>query len=62
MAEDGRGLEIVAVVADRWGQCGNEYGRSVYFELRWNPQDRPRTARSTTAGRGACPGRSSGSA
>ena len=41
MAEDGRGLEIVAVVADRWGQCGNEYGRSVYFELRWNPQDRP---------------------
>ena len=41
MAEDGRGLEIVAVVADCWGQCGNEYGRSVYFELRWNPQDRP---------------------
>jgi anti-sigma regulatory factor (Ser/Thr protein kinase) len=37
MAEYGRGLEIVAVVADRWGQRGNEYGRSVYFELRWNP-------------------------
>lgn len=32
---DGRGLEIVACLAHRWGQRGDEYGRCVYFELRW---------------------------
>jgi anti-sigma regulatory factor (Ser/Thr protein kinase) len=37
LAEDGRGLEIVALLAHRWGQTGDEYGRSVYFELRWDP-------------------------
>jgi anti-sigma regulatory factor (Ser/Thr protein kinase) len=35
LSEDGRGLEIVGLVAHRWGQCGDEYGRSVFFELRW---------------------------
>jgi anti-sigma regulatory factor (Ser/Thr protein kinase) len=38
LAECGRGLELVALIASRWGQCGDEYGRSVFFELRW---DRP---------------------
>ena len=37
-SEDGRGMEIVACLAHRWGQRGDEYGRCVYFELRWtNP-------------------------
>ncbi len=36
LSEDGRGLEIVALIAHRWGQCGDEFGRSVFFELRWN--------------------------
>ena len=36
-SEDGRGLEIVACLARRWGQRGDEYGRCVYFELRWEP-------------------------
>jgi len=40
-SEDGRGLEIVACIAHRWGQRGDEYGRSVYFELRWNPPANP---------------------
>jgi anti-sigma regulatory factor (Ser/Thr protein kinase) len=35
LSADGRGLGIVALVADKWGQAGDEYGRSVYFELRW---------------------------
>jgi anti-sigma regulatory factor (Ser/Thr protein kinase) len=36
LAEDGRGLELVQLIASRWGQHGDEYGRSVFFELRWN--------------------------
>lgn len=52
---DGRGLEIVACLAHRWGQRGDEYGRCVYFELRWpspaGPDDpalpEPVSARST---------------
>ena len=36
MPECGRGLELVALIASRWGQCGDEYGRSVFFELRWD--------------------------
>jgi len=40
-SEDGRGLEIVACIAHRWGQRGDEYGRSVYFELRWKPTADP---------------------
>ena len=39
-SEDGRGLEIVACLARRWGQRGDEYGRCVYFELRWDPPGR----------------------
>jgi hypothetical protein len=39
-AEDGRGLEIVACLAHRWGQRGDEYGRCVYFELRWETAER----------------------
>jgi anti-sigma regulatory factor (Ser/Thr protein kinase) len=35
MQENGRGLEIVALIAHRWGQCGDEHGRTVFFELRW---------------------------
>jgi DNA-binding XRE family transcriptional regulator len=37
LAENGRGLEIVALVATRWGQWSDEYGRSVFFELGWSP-------------------------
>ena len=33
MSEDGRGLEIVHLVADRWGQLGDRSGRTVFFEL-----------------------------
>lgn len=40
-SEDGRGLEIVACIAHRWGQRGDEFGRCVYFELRWTPQPSP---------------------
>src|SRR6266851_10057053 len=43
-SENGRGLEIVRMLAHRWGQNGDEYGRCVFFELHWNP---PRTT--TTA-------------
>jgi DNA-binding XRE family transcriptional regulator len=27
----------VALIATRWGQRSDEYGRSVFFELRWRP-------------------------
>ena len=33
LAEDGRGLGLVDLVADRWGHCS----RTVWFELRWEP-------------------------
>jgi hypothetical protein len=26
----------VALLAHRWGQRGDEYGRTVFFELRWD--------------------------
>jgi anti-sigma regulatory factor (Ser/Thr protein kinase) len=35
LAEDGRGLGLVELLADRWGHTGDEGGRSVFFELRW---------------------------
>jgi anti-sigma regulatory factor (Ser/Thr protein kinase) len=35
LSEDGRGLSLVEVVADRWGCEGDEHGRTVFFELRW---------------------------
>lgn len=34
-AEAGRGLELVAAIADSWGHLGDEHGRSVFFELYW---------------------------
>ncbi len=49
-SENGRGLEIVACLADRWGQHGDEYGRCVYFELRWNPTIRPQELEPATDG------------
>ena len=36
LAEDGRGLGLVDLVADRWGYRGNEHGHTVWFELRGN--------------------------
>lgn len=35
LAEEGRGLGLVDLVADRWGHAGDERGRTVFFELRW---------------------------
>ena len=43
-AENGRGLDIVRLIAHRWGQNGDEYGRRVFFELRWNPPHTTTTA------------------
>jgi len=37
LAEQGRGLALVDLMASRWGHCGNSHGRTVWFELRWNP-------------------------
>jgi anti-sigma regulatory factor (Ser/Thr protein kinase) len=34
-SEEGRGLGLVALIADSWGQSGDEHGRTVWFELRW---------------------------
>jgi serine/threonine-protein kinase RsbW len=33
-AEDGRGLALIELIADRWGYWGNERGRTIWFELR----------------------------
>jgi hypothetical protein len=35
LSEAGRGLGLVALVADSWGYSGGHHGRSVFFELRW---------------------------
>lgn len=35
LAEDGRGLGLVELIADSWGHHGNEHGRMVWFKLRW---------------------------
>jgi len=32
-SETGRGLGLVELIADRWGYCGGEHGRTVWFEL-----------------------------
>jgi two-component sensor histidine kinase len=34
-SENGRGLGLVELVADRWGHCGSRSGRTIWFELRW---------------------------
>lgn len=35
LAEDGRGLGLVELLAYRWGYEGDSNGRTVFFELRW---------------------------
>ena len=37
LTEEGRGLALVSLMADRWGQSGDTDGRSVFFELCWLP-------------------------
>jgi serine/threonine-protein kinase RsbW len=32
-SETGRGLGLVDLIADRWGYCGGEHGRAVWFEM-----------------------------
>ena len=32
-SETGRGLGLVELIADRWGYCGGEHGRTVWFTL-----------------------------
>jgi anti-sigma regulatory factor (Ser/Thr protein kinase) len=34
-AEEGRGLGLVSLIADRWGHSREHNGRSVFFELCW---------------------------
>ncbi len=34
LAEDGRGLGLVELLADRWGCCGDGRGRTIWLELR----------------------------
>jgi anti-sigma regulatory factor (Ser/Thr protein kinase) len=36
LSGDGRGLTLVDLIATRWGQSGDEFGRSVFFELCWS--------------------------
>ena len=36
-SESGRGLGLVAMIADDWGQSGDGEGRAVWFELGWEP-------------------------
>jgi len=40
LAEDGRGLALVELIASRWGHCSDEHGRTVWFELGWNDLNR----------------------
>lgn len=35
LAENGRGLGLVELIADRWGYCGSEHDRTAWFELGW---------------------------
>lgn len=35
LAENGRGLRLVELLAHQWGHSGNEHGRMVWFELHW---------------------------
>jgi anti-sigma regulatory factor (Ser/Thr protein kinase) len=39
LTEDGRGLGLVDLIGHRWGHCGNEPGRTVWFELHWKPPE-----------------------
>ena len=38
-AEDGRGLSLVDLLADRWGHLGDQRGRFIFFELAWKAPD-----------------------
>lgn len=38
-SEAGRGLELVELIANRWGHGGGRHGRTVWFELRWQPEE-----------------------
>jgi hypothetical protein len=35
LAEAGRGVSLVELIASRWGRSGDATGRSVFFELCW---------------------------
>jgi len=37
LTEEGRGLGLVSLMADRWGHSEYMDGRSVFFELCWQP-------------------------
>ena len=34
-SERGRGLDLVEVLANRWGYRGSQHGRTVFFEITW---------------------------
>jgi anti-sigma regulatory factor (Ser/Thr protein kinase) len=53
-SEDGRGLGLVALIAYRWGQWGDEHGRTVWFELRWDAPRDPRVRASVKPKRELC--------
>jgi serine/threonine-protein kinase RsbW len=36
-SESGRGLGLVAMIADAWGLSGDATGRAIWFELGWEP-------------------------
>lgn len=39
LAETGRGLGLVELLAERWGCGGDGDGRTVFFEARWKAPD-----------------------
>lgn len=39
LAETGRGLELVELIADRWDYCGDGHSRTVWFELSWKQSE-----------------------
>ena len=43
-SETGRGLGLVELIADRWGYCGGEHGRTVWFEIQALLQPMQRSA------------------
>lgn len=38
LAETGRGLELVELIADRWDYRDDGHGRTVWFELSWKSE------------------------
>ena len=51
LAEEGRGLALVDLMANRWGHCSNNHGRTVWFELRWGDSATAVTELAIGAGR-----------